>query len=173
MQLRRVVSDHENDDEAYNPVPQGEKAPDTAEQGTNGDKIVLVMVGLPARGKTYIARKVARYLEFFYNAPTEVFNVGNYRRKQFGATQKHDFFNKVRGEETSEGRRVRVGKGVCRVCVCAVLLQGYRTCCPIAEVRRCVCVQVCVCVFMCVCVCMRVCARARVCVCTALLYTHT
>ena len=77
----------------YNPVPQGEKAPDTTQQGTNGDKLVCVMVGLPARGKTYMARKLARYLSFFYNAPTKVFNVGNYRRAQFGVTQKHDFFD--------------------------------------------------------------------------------
>ena len=44
--------------------------PADSEAGTNGDRIVIVMVGLPARGKTYIARKVARYLSFFHGAPT-------------------------------------------------------------------------------------------------------
>ena len=33
---------------------------------TPSDKIVLVLVGLPARGKTFVARKIHRYLEFFH-----------------------------------------------------------------------------------------------------------
>ena len=50
------------------------------------------MVGLPARGKTYIARKLARYLSWSgYQA--EVFNVGNYRREQFGAQVPASFFD--------------------------------------------------------------------------------
>lgn len=52
---------------------------------------VLSMVGLPARGKTYIARRVARYLNWLGH-PTRVFNVGNYRRKILGASQPADFF---------------------------------------------------------------------------------
>ena len=47
------------------------------------------MVGLPARGKTYIARKVARYLSFFHGAPVQTFNVGEYRRKH-GKLSEHD-----------------------------------------------------------------------------------
>lgn len=50
------------------------------------------MVGLPARGKTYIARKLSRYLSWL-GIRTQVFNVGNYRRKQFGAVQPHNFFD--------------------------------------------------------------------------------
>ena len=54
--------------------------------------IVVVMVGLPARGKTYIARKLARYLAWIgYKA--EVFNVGNYRRERFGAQVPASFFD--------------------------------------------------------------------------------
>jgi broad specificity phosphatase PhoE/predicted kinase len=53
---------------------------------------VLAMVGLPARGKTYIAGKIARYLSWVGH-PTRVFNVGSYRRKLLGAQQPHDFFN--------------------------------------------------------------------------------
>src|SRR4029079_14419069 len=52
---------------------------------------VLSMVGLPARGKTYIARRVARYLNWLGH-PTRVFNAGNYRRKILGASQPADFF---------------------------------------------------------------------------------
>jgi broad specificity phosphatase PhoE/predicted kinase len=54
--------------------------------------IVLAMVGLPARGKTYIARKVARYLSWLGH-PTRVFNVGSYRRKLLGSHQPHEFFD--------------------------------------------------------------------------------
>ncbi len=54
--------------------------------------LVVVMVGLPARGKTYIARKLARYLSWT-GYETEVFNVGNYRREQFGAQVPASFFD--------------------------------------------------------------------------------
>jgi hypothetical protein len=55
-----------------NPQPQIAQAPNPTESGTNGDKLVVVMVGLPARGKTYIARKIAHYFRFFHGAPAEV-----------------------------------------------------------------------------------------------------
>src|SRR5262245_43838409 len=55
-------------------------------------KVVLAMVGLPARGKTYTARKIARYLSWLGHK-TRVFNVGSYRREHFGASQPHDFFD--------------------------------------------------------------------------------
>ncbi|CAF1051895.1 unnamed protein product [Rotaria sordida] len=40
---------------------------------------VIAMAGLPARGKTYISRKLARYLHWI-GIKTKVFNVGEYRR---------------------------------------------------------------------------------------------
>lgn len=56
------------------------------------EKLVLVMVGLPARGKTYLARKMARYLTWRgYQA--KVFNVGNYRRRNLGSHHRHAFFD--------------------------------------------------------------------------------
>ncbi|KAL2441401.1 Fructose-2,6-bisphosphatase [Exophiala dermatitidis] len=42
-------------------------------------QIVVVMVGLPARGKSFISGKVKRYLKWT-SVKAEVFNVGNYRR---------------------------------------------------------------------------------------------
>jgi 6-phosphofructo-2-kinase/fructose-2,6-biphosphatase 2 len=55
-------------------------------RGTNGvgvqvedTKICVVMVGLPARGKSYIAQKAQRYLQWL-SIPAKTFNVGNYRR---------------------------------------------------------------------------------------------
>mmetsp|Transcript_2067 Transcript_2067/g.2726 ORF Transcript_2067/g.2726 Transcript_2067/m.2726 type:complete len:524 (+) Transcript_2067:60-1631(+) len=55
-------------------------------------KLVFVMVGLPARGKTYIARKITRYLKWV-GVPTRLFNVGNYRRERLGAEQSFEFFD--------------------------------------------------------------------------------
>lgn len=43
-------------------------------------KLVIVMVGLPARGKSYITNKLARYLNWMHHE-CKVFNVGNTRRK--------------------------------------------------------------------------------------------
>ena len=54
--------------------------------------LVLVMVGLPARGKTFIGQKIARYL-CWRGYKTKVFNVGNYRRERIGAHHDHGFFD--------------------------------------------------------------------------------
>lgn len=54
--------------------------------------LVLVMVGLPARGKTYTARKMVRYLSW-KGMKTKVFNVGNFRRSMSGAQVPHEFFD--------------------------------------------------------------------------------
>ena len=42
-------------------------------------KLIIVMVGLPARGKSYIVKKMARYLNWLQH-PTRIFNVGDRRR---------------------------------------------------------------------------------------------
>ncbi|KAI9699264.1 MAG: hypothetical protein M1836_002874 [Candelina mexicana] len=48
-----------------------------------GAKLVIVMVGLPARGKSYVTRKLARYLNWLQHN-TEIFNVGERRRVAAG-----------------------------------------------------------------------------------------
>lgn len=57
-----------------------------------GRKHVIAMVGLPARGKTFTARKLAGYLSWL-GYPTRVFNVGERRRSQLGPGQSHEFFD--------------------------------------------------------------------------------
>ncbi|XP_077984994.1 6-phosphofructo-2-kinase/fructose-2,6-bisphosphatase-like isoform X2 [Glandiceps talaboti] len=52
---------------------------------------VIVMVGLPARGKTYVAKKLTRYLNWI-GIPTKVFNVGEYRRSATDCYKNHNFF---------------------------------------------------------------------------------
>jgi broad specificity phosphatase PhoE len=91
-----------------NPFPQTWTGPQPS-WATKSDKIVCVMVGLPARGKSYISRRLAQYLQFFYGVPTKVFNVGDYRRVEAqGATgdsyQDATFFD-VRNEEAMRIRR--------------------------------------------------------------------
>ncbi|XP_047246252.1 6-phosphofructo-2-kinase/fructose-2,6-bisphosphatase 3 isoform X3 [Girardinichthys multiradiatus] len=52
---------------------------------------VIVMVGLPARGKTYVSKKLTRYLNWI-GIPTKVFNVGEYRREAVKNYSSFDFF---------------------------------------------------------------------------------
>ena len=49
-----------------------------------GSKLVIVMVGLPARGKSYITKKIARYLNWLQH-DTKIFNVGERRRITAGS----------------------------------------------------------------------------------------
>eukprot|EP01113_Clastostelium_recurvatum_P036685 TRINITY_DN5271_c0_g1_i2.p1 TRINITY_DN5271_c0_g1~~TRINITY_DN5271_c0_g1_i2.p1 ORF type:complete len:513 (-),score=139.61 TRINITY_DN5271_c0_g1_i2:35-1573(-) len=79
----------------------------TGYTGIERDKIVLVMVGLPARGKTYVARKIARFLTWL-GIPTRVFNVGEYRRNRLGAQQPHDFFD----PGNTDGQKARLHMAV-------------------------------------------------------------
>jgi len=60
--------------------------------GFSTKKLVIVMVGLPARGKTHMARCLERYLNWL-GFTARVFNVGEYRRKLLGATQPATFFD--------------------------------------------------------------------------------
>lgn len=52
---------------------------------------VIAMVGLPARGKTYISKKLSRYLNWI-GINTKVFNLGEYRRHVTTAYKSHEFF---------------------------------------------------------------------------------
>ena len=60
------------------------------------------MVGLPARGKSYITKMIIRYLTWT-GFETEVFNVGSYRRKIGLASAGASFF----AEGNKEGTKVR------------------------------------------------------------------
>ncbi len=64
------------------------------------DRLAIVMVGLPARGKSYTARRIERYLSWL-GYRTGVFNVGEYRRARVGAQMPHSFFDpdNAQGEE--------------------------------------------------------------------------
>lgn len=46
-----------------------------------GDKLVVVMIGLPARGKSYLSNKMVRYLNWL-QIKARIFNVGSTRRSK-------------------------------------------------------------------------------------------
>ncbi|KAL2016352.1 hypothetical protein VTK56DRAFT_3838 [Thermocarpiscus australiensis] len=52
-------------------------------------KLVIIMVGLPARGKSYITKKIQRYLSWQQHN-TKIFNVGNRRRIAAGVANPSD-----------------------------------------------------------------------------------
>jgi len=58
-----------------------------------GGKLLVVMVGLPGRGKTYIARKVARYLRWI-SYRTRAISLAKYRLDRVGS-KPADFFDPV------------------------------------------------------------------------------
>ncbi|XP_020677543.1 6-phosphofructo-2-kinase/fructose-2,6-bisphosphatase [Dendrobium catenatum] len=61
-------------------------------QGPKEDQcLAIVLVGLPARGKTFTAVKLTRYLRWLGHE-TKHFNVGKYRRLKHGVNQAAEFF---------------------------------------------------------------------------------
>lgn len=70
----------------------------------------MVLVGLPARGKSYIATKLSRYLNWvgintkgiFILILMLVFNVGSYRRRQMQIYNGHDYFSDDNEEAVKE-----------------------------------------------------------------------
>ncbi len=54
--------------------------------------LVIAMVGLPARGKSYLVKMIMRYLKWT-GFECQVFNVGSYRRKVGFASASSDFFD--------------------------------------------------------------------------------
>jgi len=80
---RQIDDDSHNPEKRVNvrtttaPVPAAAAAPPTL--GYWSSKLVIVLVGLPARGKSYTARKLCRYLNWL-QYDTKIFNVGNKRR---------------------------------------------------------------------------------------------
>jgi broad specificity phosphatase PhoE/predicted kinase len=78
----------------HDPVPtlSGPDGKTAAQIAPDNLKLAVVMVGLPARGKSYTARRIERYLSWL-GYRTRVFNVGEYRRARVGAQVPHSFFD--------------------------------------------------------------------------------
>uniref|UniRef100_A0A8C7YVE3 6-phosphofructo-2-kinase domain-containing protein n=1 Tax=Oryzias sinensis TaxID=183150 RepID=A0A8C7YVE3_9TELE len=72
-------------------------------QFTNSPTLI-VMVGLPARGKTYISKKLTRYLNWI-GVSTKAFNVGEYRREATRSYNSYEFFS----PDNTEAMEIRNG----------------------------------------------------------------
>lgn len=75
-------------------------------------KILVVTVGLPARGKTHISRALERYLRWA-GIKTQVISLGDYRRKSLGGAQKlpPDYFTLGKKSPETIGLRQKVLDG--------------------------------------------------------------
>jgi len=79
-------------------------------------KLLIIMVGLPARGKTYLSLKIATYLEWLgYNA--KVFNVGEKRRELLANTFPQDFYFFDTDNEQYRSARDQVAMEVLENCI--------------------------------------------------------
>lgn len=67
----------------------------------NKQFLLVGMVGLPARGKSYIAKKIARYLQWL-GYKSKIFNLGQYRRYLVGADAPADFFDPANQEACAQ-----------------------------------------------------------------------
>ena len=75
-------------------IPEGENATPLEVVGaTASDKLVIIMVGLPGTGKTHVSRRICRYISFFHDIPSQIFNVGEYRRTMLGAKLPASFYD--------------------------------------------------------------------------------
>lgn len=72
-------------------------------------KLVIILVGLPARGKTFLCNKIMCYFNWLGH-PTRHFNVGNYRRSQANAGEVQDatFFDPSNKEGFAARQRALV-----------------------------------------------------------------
>ena len=57
---------------SYNPTPTTMPPPPAGLTGAIGERYVISFIGLPARGKQYLAERLCRYLRFFHGAQCKV-----------------------------------------------------------------------------------------------------
>jgi hypothetical protein len=62
----------------HNPIPTAVPPPIAANAGTLGVRHVLSIIGLPERGKPYIAKRLQSYLSFFHGAEVKIFDINDY-----------------------------------------------------------------------------------------------
>ena len=74
------------------PSPNGQQSPSTWTALGFEEPLVIAMVGLPARGKSYISKMLMRYLKWT-GFECELFNVGSYRREMGFASADSNFFS--------------------------------------------------------------------------------
>ena len=73
-----------------NPLPTAVPPPIAANAGTLGVRHVLCIIGLPERGKPYIARRLQAYLSFFHGAEVQVYDLTQYQQSEPGSDANAD-----------------------------------------------------------------------------------
>jgi hypothetical protein len=73
-----------------NPLPTSVPPPIAANAGTLGVRHVISMIGLPERGKLFIARRLKAYLAFFHGAEVKVYDLLDYQRGEPGCDENAD-----------------------------------------------------------------------------------
>ncbi|KAJ8791925.1 hypothetical protein J1605_004150 [Eschrichtius robustus] len=99
--LKKIWMPYSNGRPALHACQRGDTAPCLSVCMTNCPTLI-VMVGLPARGKTYISKKLTRYLNWI-GVPTREFNVGQYRRNMVKTYKSFEFFL----PDNEEGLKIR------------------------------------------------------------------
>lgn len=75
-------------------IPEGQNATPLEVVGaTASDKLIIIMVGLPGAGKTFVSKRICRYISFFQDIPSQIFNVGDYRRELCGPNLPASFYD--------------------------------------------------------------------------------
>lgn len=65
------------------------------------DKLIIILVGLPARGKSFTSNNLSRFLNWC-GINCKVFNSGEFRRKMLAGFQDSDFFNNENFDKREE-----------------------------------------------------------------------
>jgi hypothetical protein len=63
--------------------------------------IIIIIIIVIHKGKTHIAKRICRFLSFFHDIPSQIFNAGDYRRQLFGATMPASFYDPTNEEGSS------------------------------------------------------------------------
>ena len=111
MQIRteentQMHKQKENKQTMHNPTPHLVKSNQISPQVvgmTATRSLIILMVGLPASGKSYLSTRLCRFFSFFHGIKCEIFNVGNYRRELSGTKLPASFYSPS-NEEGKEQR---------------------------------------------------------------------
>lgn len=67
-------------------------------------KLLLVTVGLPARGKSFISQKLSRYLDWL-GFHSKVFDICTYRKQILGKFYNHDWYDPDNHEVSQHSKK--------------------------------------------------------------------
>lgn len=78
----------------------------------NSTRLVIALVGLPARGKSFVSRKLLHYLNWT-GCKCQIFNVGRYRREAYATLQESTASSTAAPASTAAATDPRKQKGAC------------------------------------------------------------